>query len=194
MATRQVRGNRKGSGEKASSVAGPSNSGDSKNSGSVPDQGDGGERVFGYADEGKDTGGIGDAPENGEQPPVERVKRKYKKRESKRDTADPKEIEGLAEILLLAHVAAAEITGAHELALTKDESASMADALQKVSSFYGDTVIPPELAAWIKLLFVTSGIYGPRYMAYRNRMQSEAVTDKPIETAFRVVDGEAKAS
>lgn len=65
----------------------------------------------------------------------------------------------------------ASITRVEELAITPDESASLAGALHHVNSFYNIPMAEKTLA-WVNLSMVAGTIYGTRILAIRARRQN----------------------
>lgn len=70
------------------------------------------------------------------------------------------------------HASLAAILGVQELELDRSEGRAMADAAKEVLKYYPVGLNPKSLA-WINLTVVCSGIYGTRFMAWRNRMAME---------------------
>ena len=72
----------------------------------------------------------------------------------------------LAPTLQVMHAMVADLTGLSFLSLEKTEAEQLSDAAQDIFSQY-DMAVPPEVAAWLKLIGVCGIIYGPRVMLYK---------------------------
>jgi hypothetical protein len=71
------------------------------------------------------------------------------------------------------HASLAAVISVQELELDRAEARQMADAIKEVLKFYPVGLNPKNLAI-INLLVVSSGIYGMRFVAWRNRLAAEA--------------------
>lgn len=83
------------------------------------------------------------------------------------------------------HASLAAILGVQELELDRSEGRQMADAAKEVLKYYPVGLNPKSLA-WINLTVVCSGIYGTRFMAWRNRMATEAEERRRAATPIRM--------
>jgi hypothetical protein len=72
-----------------------------------------------------------------------------------------------------------------ELEIEEDEAEKLAKAIAEVQSHYPVTVIDPKWLSLSNLVIVTSGIYGPAFMAYRLRKYREkSGSPKPTVIPF----------
>lgn len=103
-----------------------------------------------------------------------------RRRKSATDTAEVGTQKGVplgslafGDLLYGIHGFLAQLTKTPELAIEKDESKKLGDALQGVAACYGH-VVDPRVAAWLQLGMVASAVYGTRVAAIRMRMKFEA--------------------
>lgn len=80
---------------------------------------------------------------------------------------------------------AAAFTRVDELALEKDESKMLADAIGEVAKHYPMTIDPKTLA-WVNLATCAGMIYGPRVFLYNKRVSNERKKQAPIDPAQTV--------
>jgi hypothetical protein len=85
---------------------------------------------------------------------------------------------GIENLLLSMHSMGAAFLNVQELELDKGEAANLADAINRVSEMYGHSIDPRQIV-WVNLISVLGMTYGPRVMAYRMRVKSQATGKQP---------------
>jgi len=84
----------------------------------------------------------------------------------------------LTGILLSIHLMAASIVQVKELELDEKEAQRLSAAINRVNVLYGGFILPEKQLAWINLAVTMGHVYGPRAMAYKLRMKTEAEEKK----------------
>lgn len=77
---------------------------------------------------------------------------------------------GIETLLFNIHTMLAAVVGAPEMALDKEESKMLGDAIATVNSYY-NSVLDPKVVAWINLGGVVAAVYGPRAFMLRQRFR-----------------------
>lgn len=115
-------------------------------------------------------------------------KRNTNSSSSRGEKASSVSIAGVEKLLHSIHMIGA--TFLPELALEKEESKLLAEAVTDVGAFYNQ-VIDPKLIAWLGLMGVCGKLYGPRIGAFAMRKQMEKdgkpATEKKKASIFSVV-------
>lgn len=83
----------------------------------------------------------------------------------------------LGTLLYGLHFMLSNITPIKELELSEHEAKRLGDALQKVNEFYGGIVVPEWAQVWGQFGMAAAAVYGPRAIAYSNRMRAEKNMD-----------------
>jgi hypothetical protein len=82
-------------------------------------------------------------------------------------------------LLLSAHFAVAAFLETPELELNQVQAKQYAESLKEVMKHYQTTIDPKKLA-WVQLVFVMGGIYGPMVPAIRDRKSKAPATPKAV--------------
>lgn len=90
-------------------------------------------------------------------------------------------------MLYSAHQMLAAFTRVEELALEKDESKLLADAVAEVALHYPMT-IDPKVLAWSNLAMCAGMVYGPRVFLYNTRKSKERQKERPTNHALSAAD------
>lgn len=113
--------------------------------------------------------GSSDAPKRGRGRPRGSTSTKYTS-----DTKQSKQTaQDLSGILMGIHSMAAAFLKVPELELDQVEAKALGDAVNKVQAEYKIPILDPKTMAWINLLMVTGGVYGPRLAAHSIRKKNE---------------------
>jgi hypothetical protein len=85
----------------------------------------------------------------------------------------------LTDLLLSLHAMGAAFLSTPELELDRDEAKKLSDGIQKVGKYYA-MAFDPKRVAIAELAIIVGGIYGTRFVAWKNRRTStEETTPKP---------------
>jgi hypothetical protein len=82
-----------------------------------------------------------------------------------------------------------KIVSMEELAIEPDEAKQLAEALDRVNELYDFSALSPKAMAWINLLTVAGGIYGPRVLAVSLKPSKAKAKKQAV-----VIDGDMFAS
>lgn len=98
-------------------------------------------------------------------------------------------VSGIEKILFSLHLGVAKFTKIEELALDREESKVLAEAVAEVSSHY-NVEINPKTAAWLGLVTAFGTIYGPRVAAFgvRKKMERAMSNDGEITGDVKPAD------
>ena len=94
----------------------------------------------------------------------------------------------LTAILASVHFMLATLTKVPELNLEEAEARKLAEAIAKVNAHYGGFVLPEKYLVWANFTIALGTVYGPRIVAYSNRVASE-VEQKKASNKPQVVSG-----
>lgn len=89
----------------------------------------------------------------------------------------------LSGILYSLHLMGAAILNVKELQLDKEEAKNLGDAVARVNSLYDGLILSEKQLAWVNLAMVGGTIYGPRFVAYSQRMKNEKKNTQPKNPA-----------
>lgn len=154
---------------------------------------DGGIDASGGTAPGDSTGGAGSTAEfiepaslassSGDTPgEPARTRRKYTKRASGGDTAKAQlGVSALETILHSIHLGIATLTQAPEMMLDPTEAEAMAKAVAAVGRHYPAFQMSEKAADWGNLIVLACGVYGPRFMAVRNRKAATRPTPQAAQ-------------
>ena len=98
------------------------------------------------------------------------------------------DLDGLSikDLLIGIHAFGASMTGIPELEIDEAEGKKLGDAVTTLSGIYGHT-ISPKTAAWVNFAAACGVIYGPRFIAYNERVKAEKAS-KPSKPGPVVVN------
>lgn len=82
----------------------------------------------------------------------------------------PSDLTGL---LVGLHYMGAVMFEVKELEIEEDEAKKLAASISKVSELYGGVVLPEKVVALANLAIAVGTVYGPRYVAYNQRVKAE---------------------
>jgi hypothetical protein len=85
----------------------------------------------------------------------------------------------IKDLLIGIHAFGASITGIEELEIDDTEGKKLGDAVEELGKIYGKT-INPKTAAWVNFAAACGVVYGPRFVAYRERMKKETAEKKSL--------------
>jgi hypothetical protein len=84
----------------------------------------------------------------------------------------------LTDLLLSLHAMGAAFLSTPELELDRDEAKKLSDGIQKVGKYYA-MAFDPKKVAIAELAIIAGGIYGTRFVAWKNRKNQEGQESKP---------------
>ena len=93
------------------------------------------------------------------------------------------DLKGLSikDLLIGIHSMGAALTGIEELELDDEEAKKLADATQELGNIYGHS-ISPKTMAWTNFAAACGVVYGPRIIAYRERIKQEKAKNPALPT------------
>lgn len=123
--------------------------------------------------------------ESGEQPRRTRDGRIDGRSKQARTTrkTESGDLSGLSikDLLIGIHSMGAALTGMEELEIDDAEAKKLADATTELGKIYGHSISPKTLA-WTNFAAACGVVYGPRIIAYRERVKQEAAKRTPKST------------
>ena len=109
--------------------------------------------------------------------------RKRRKRgPNKRTTGAKKAQDSVEPFLLMAHTWAAVFLKTPELALEKEEAKQLSDAYSTFCEYHDIPILSPKRMSEINMIAALCLVYGPRFVAVRNRKREEKAA-KPAATS-----------
>ena len=100
-------------------------------------------------------------------------KRRGRKPGGKNRTGAKKAQETVEPFLLMAHQWAAVLLKTPEIALTSDEAKQLSDAYSNFCEYHEVPILSPKRMSEINMIAAMFVVYGPRFVAVRNRLKEE---------------------
>jgi len=129
----------------------------------------------------RDGAGSGDDTSNGDG-----TRKRRKRGPNKRTTGKVKAQETVEPFLLMAHTWAAVFLKCPEIALNEDEAKRLSDAYSSFCEYHTVPILSAKRMSEINMILALGMVYGPRFVAVRNRIKNERVEKAkkvtPIET------------
>jgi hypothetical protein len=92
---------------------------------------------------------------------------------SRPKAAAPLSVEKFSQLLFVAHLMAANMSGIREIEIDNGEAGELSQSTLDLMKLYGINGPSEQTAAWLALIGVLGKVYGPRFTAYKMRKASE---------------------